>query len=597
MTRRIAVRQALLAALLLLGSALSASVTWPNLMNYQGQLTDSSGNAVADGTYSVHFALYTSAAAPSAIWSENQTVTVSKGLFNAILGSTTGQGLSILSPSTFNSDLWLGLTVNSDAEMTPRQQLLGPVNANNAQTVGGLLPNNAANNLVVLDGSGKIPAGLIQGGSIQFPLAMSGSSTFGLSLVNSNSASSAIGLSVVASSGIEAWATDPNGSALAGFSGSSTGYAVSGTNTAAAGIGIYGAGLTGVEGVVNQSTGTGTGVSGLVTGTAASGSIAVLGVNYLGNGTGVVGRAFGSGPGQGVRGLSLGNGGIGVYGTVSATGGSMGVEGNTGAVDGTGVVGLQDYSGSTAYPAAGVHGYTAGLGLGIGVLGEGNQGVYGNSGGLCGVCAVNQNSSGGAGLSASSPLTAIQASATGTSGQTYGVTINNASPNGTGLQATGGHTGVQAQTVAGGTNFFSDGTNSPAYGFSHTDNNNPGGGIGVYSNENCATCYGGVFINSAATNGGSAGAAMWVQGRLNVSVVGQSSFNGPAGTFVAGSGLSSFQFNDPYITATSLIFLTVATPGTTAVASVSNVQNGSATISFSQALGQNTTYQYLIVGQ
>src|SRR6266704_1628063 len=117
-------------------------------MNYQAQLTDSGGVAVADGSYTVKFNLYTTSTGPTTanIWSETQTVTASKGLFNAILGSTTAQGLGILSASTFNNDLWVGITVNADPEMTPRQQLLGPVNANNAQTVGGLLPNNAANN-------------------------------------------------------------------------------------------------------------------------------------------------------------------------------------------------------------------------------------------------------------------------------------------------------------------------------------------------------------------------------------------------------------------------------------------------------------------
>jgi hypothetical protein len=51
------IRRALLAAALAGAPALHAASTWPNLMNYQGQLTDSSGNAVADGPYSITFSL------------------------------------------------------------------------------------------------------------------------------------------------------------------------------------------------------------------------------------------------------------------------------------------------------------------------------------------------------------------------------------------------------------------------------------------------------------------------------------------------------------------------------------------------------------
>jgi hypothetical protein len=668
MTRSHTFRRALLAALLLAGAALHAAATWPNLMNYQGQLTDISGNAMADGPYTVKFAIYTVATGGSNIWNETQTITASKGLFNAILGSVSSLGA--LTPAQTNADLWLGITVGGDPEMTPRQQLLGPINANNAASVGGLLPNNTANNLVVLDSGGKIPAGLIQGGSIQFPLAMSGNSNYGLSVANNNAAPSAVGLSVVASSGIQGFATDPAGSGLAGYSGSNTGYAVSGTNTSATGVAVLGQGFVGVQGIVNQSSGSAFGVQGIVSGTSSSNAIAVAGYNYIPGGTGISGRALGNGPGTGVRGsVLLGANGVGVLGTVSGTtsvgvvgnagvsgdigvegyteapgsiamqgnanfGSSIGVEGVAQAADSTGLVGVQNNAAPTGQ-AAGVHGYTTGLQAGVGVLGEGNQGVYGNSGGACGVCAVNQNPFGGAGLSASSPVMAISASgtataiqaqstgtssqglgvvasvastvatsaagqfnATGASGQTFGLNVTNASPAGTGIQTVGGLQGVSAKSVGGGTNFNSDGSNGPAFGFQHTDNVNTGGGVGVFSSYgNCPTCIAGQFVNAATAVGVSQGAAVWVQGRLNVSVPLQSPDKGPAGTFVGGSGNSSQTFNNPYITATSLIFLTAAGVGVSSVASVTGVVNGQATINFNPPLGQNFTYQYLIIGQ
>jgi hypothetical protein len=684
MHRCLSVRQIFLAILLLAGPAILAAATWPNLLNYQGQLTDPSGNAVADGSYNVKFAIYPAATpGPTPVWTETQTVTVSKGLFNAVLGSTTGPGLSTLTPAQLNNDLWLGITVGADPEMTPRQQLLGPLNANNAEYLAGLQPNNAANNLVVLDGTGKIPAGLIQGGSIQFPLAMSGSSSYGLSVVNSNSASSAVGLSVVASSGIQGFATDPAGSGVAGFSGSSTGYALSGTNTSATGVGVEGLGFIGVQGGVTQA-GSGFGVQGIVSGTSSSNAIAVSGINYIPGGTGISGRALGGGAGTGVRGSSLsGSGAIGVLGTVTGTStvgvvgnngtsggigaegyaaaaGSQGVEGyaagsgstgtagvanaansvgtlgiassaaSTGVLgvaqsaDSTGVTGLQANPGATGQ-AAGVHGTTNGTATGIGVLGDGNQGVAGNSSGFCGVCAANVNPSSGVGLNATSPniainatssATAIQAAsngtsalglgvnasvastvansaagqftANGTSGQTFGLNVINNSATGTGIQSVGGIQAVDARAVAGGTNFNSDGTNSPAFGFQHVDIGTPSGAVGVYSQyTNCTTCYGGEFINLAATQG--SGSALLVQGRLTV----QQS----AGTFLALTGAASVNVGNFYVTPNSLVFLTSATPGNSAVASVYPITTNSFTVNFTPPLTQSVTYNYLIIGQ
>ncbi len=59
----------------------------PTAINYQGLLTDGSGNAVADGSYSVTFTIYDAAAAGNSKWSETQSVTTADGLFAALLGS------------------------------------------------------------------------------------------------------------------------------------------------------------------------------------------------------------------------------------------------------------------------------------------------------------------------------------------------------------------------------------------------------------------------------------------------------------------------------------------------------------------------------
>jgi hypothetical protein len=91
------------------------------LLQYQGRLTDpGTGQAVADGSYSMTFRLYTLAAGGTALWTETKDVAVQGGLFSTALGDTTA-----LSQAIFNGQqLWLGIKVGSDDEATPRQRIL-----------------------------------------------------------------------------------------------------------------------------------------------------------------------------------------------------------------------------------------------------------------------------------------------------------------------------------------------------------------------------------------------------------------------------------------------------------------------------------------
>ncbi|MEK7621794.1 MAG: tail fiber domain-containing protein [Patescibacteria group bacterium] len=92
-------------------------------INYQGKLTNASDVAVADGDYSIAFALYTAASGGLNPWSETQTVTVTNGLFSVMLGS-----VSSLAAVNFNQTLYLGVNVAADGEMTPRK-VIGAVPA------------------------------------------------------------------------------------------------------------------------------------------------------------------------------------------------------------------------------------------------------------------------------------------------------------------------------------------------------------------------------------------------------------------------------------------------------------------------------------
>jgi len=90
---------------------------------YQGRLADAAG-APLTGTYNMTFRLYTGATGGTPLWSEPWTgsngVKVSDGLFNVMLGSLTTLPQSAIAG---RSQLFLGITVDTDDEMQPRVQL------------------------------------------------------------------------------------------------------------------------------------------------------------------------------------------------------------------------------------------------------------------------------------------------------------------------------------------------------------------------------------------------------------------------------------------------------------------------------------------
>ena len=89
----------------------------PATLTYQGYLTSSAGTPVS-GNLSVSFKLYTAASGGTALWSETQSVTVTNGLYSVVLGAASSLGAV-----AFDQPYWLGVTIGTDAEMTPRQPL------------------------------------------------------------------------------------------------------------------------------------------------------------------------------------------------------------------------------------------------------------------------------------------------------------------------------------------------------------------------------------------------------------------------------------------------------------------------------------------
>ena len=62
----------------------------PEVISFQGRLTDANGQPVADGAYQIQFRLYDQPNDGTLQWSETQVVTTRKGLFTALLGQLRG---------------------------------------------------------------------------------------------------------------------------------------------------------------------------------------------------------------------------------------------------------------------------------------------------------------------------------------------------------------------------------------------------------------------------------------------------------------------------------------------------------------------------
>jgi hypothetical protein len=116
-----------------------ATVTVPQLINYQGRLTDAAGNPLT-GTYNMTFCLYEAATGGTALWTETQAVNVTYGVFSALLGSITTIPTTVFG----STNLYLGVRVGSDGEMTPRRRVVSAgyaYKAEDASTLQGLQPS------------------------------------------------------------------------------------------------------------------------------------------------------------------------------------------------------------------------------------------------------------------------------------------------------------------------------------------------------------------------------------------------------------------------------------------------------------------------
>ena len=103
----------------------------PRTLSFQGVLTDATGQKVSDNNYNLTFKLYDVDKGGTALWQETQTVPVSEGIFNVILGNNTSLNLN------FDKQYWLGITIDSGSELAPRIKLTSSAYSLNARSVIG----------------------------------------------------------------------------------------------------------------------------------------------------------------------------------------------------------------------------------------------------------------------------------------------------------------------------------------------------------------------------------------------------------------------------------------------------------------------------
>jgi hypothetical protein len=147
-------------AFMLLGLAQISLSAVPQVVNYQGRLTDSAGTPVTDGPYLIKLIIWDAATGGNELWTSGyQPIAVMNGLFDVQLGAAP---MPTLSSDLFSTSggRYLGITIGVDPEISPRTEFTSypySFQALRADTAG--LAVSVADNAVT---SAKIQDGTIQ---------------------------------------------------------------------------------------------------------------------------------------------------------------------------------------------------------------------------------------------------------------------------------------------------------------------------------------------------------------------------------------------------------------------------------------------------
>jgi hypothetical protein len=349
------------------GTAVHAQV--PRTLNYQGHLTyPRTGlpvDAPASAPLTITFRLYATPTGGLPLYTETHAVVVRNGAFNVVLGSLAPLSLP------FDAQYYLGITVGSDNEMTPRQALaaspyaMTATNATNASsgTPGPMGPTGATG-----PAGPQGPQGIAGATGAMGPAGATGPQG-ATGATGATGAAGTNGTAVLSGSGAPAGALGVEGD----FYVDTSVLAIYGPKTAS-GWGVA-APLVGPTGATGATGATGpAGATGPVGATGATGSVGATGA------TGATGAAGATGP-------------VGVTGATGATGpqGATGAQGPTGPQGATGSTGLQGPTGAAG--AAGPVGPTGAQGP---AGPQGPTGATGATGAPGTIGALTSDSSSGA---------------------------------------------------------------------------------------------------------------------------------------------------------------------------------------------------------
>lgn len=136
----------------------AAAAAIPKTFSYQGTLRRANG-ALANGTFDIRLRLYDAPVAGTVLHNELlEDVVVRDGAFSIVVGD----GATKIGDTVFNNaTLYLGITVNNDSELTPRQRLhpvpwaMQATSAQTAVTASNLAQGGGVPNLVKI-GTGAV---------------------------------------------------------------------------------------------------------------------------------------------------------------------------------------------------------------------------------------------------------------------------------------------------------------------------------------------------------------------------------------------------------------------------------------------------------
>ncbi|PJE63556.1 hypothetical protein COU89_02720, partial [Candidatus Roizmanbacteria bacterium CG10_big_fil_rev_8_21_14_0_10_45_7] len=134
----------------------TAPVSSSRKLNFQGLLTDSSETPITSAT-NMRFRLYNASSGGSTLY-DSGTCSIqpdTDGIVNVLVGSSCGTEIEVPVFTNYG-EIWLGVTVGADAEMTPRQQIANVPYAINSETLQGLPPGTGKSTIAYINDQGDL---------------------------------------------------------------------------------------------------------------------------------------------------------------------------------------------------------------------------------------------------------------------------------------------------------------------------------------------------------------------------------------------------------------------------------------------------------